>query len=115
MLASPYDLSSIEAPSDKYSGITIFYIEDKTSKDEIDAARPFKHWYGTKVQPWPNASWAEMYRFEKDDKAVGLIYNNSGTNAGKWIDEIKVLNSGLFGLEAIAATTMSFFAFMTLM
>ena len=28
VLADPYDLSSIETPTDKYTGITIFYIED---------------------------------------------------------------------------------------
>ena len=49
VLTSPYDLSSMEVPTDKYSGITIFYIEDATSKTEKDANRPFKRFYGTKI------------------------------------------------------------------
>ena len=45
VLADPYDLSSIEAPTDKYTGITIFYVEDLTDTveaGEIAAGRPFK-------------------------------------------------------------------------
>ena len=41
VLSSPYDLSSMEEPTDKYSGITIFYIEDATSTDERAADRKF--------------------------------------------------------------------------
>ena len=87
VLADPYDLSSIEVPTEKYIGITVFHITDNTDASEISAARPFKQFTAKKLQPWPNSSWAEMYRFEKGDKAVGLIYNNDGSNADHWIDE----------------------------
>ena len=52
----------------------------------------------TKIQPWPNSSWAEMYRFEKDDLAAGYIYNPDGSNSKKWIDEIKTLTFAIGGL-----------------
>ena len=117
VLADPYDLSSIEAPTDKYTGITIFYVEDLTDvaeAGEIAAGRPFKTFTGYKVQPWPNSSWAEMYRFEKGDDAVGLIYNSDGTNAGKWIDEQRTLNSAMASLEALAATALTCVTYMML-
>ena len=117
VLADPYDLSSIEAPTDKYTGITIFYVEDKTDDveaGEIAAGRPFKTFEGYKVQPWPNSSWAEMYRFEKGDDAVGLIYNSDGTNAGKWIDEQRTLNSAMASFEALAATALTCVTYMML-
>ena len=115
VLADPYDLTSIEEPTKKYAGISIFYITDNTTQTEIDASRPFQQFTGKKLQPWPNSSWAEMYRFEKGDKAIGLIYNSDGSNSAKWIDEEMVLNSAFLGLEAIAATAFSCFTFLTLM
>ena len=84
VLADPYDLSSIEVPTDQAEGITTFHIDDVTDTATYD---PYITFYATKVQPWPNSSWAEMYRFEKGDRANGLIYNNEGSNADKWIDE----------------------------
>ena len=48
-------------------------------------------WHGFKAQPWPAASWTEMYRFEKDDKATGLIYNAPVSGAKRWLDETKTL------------------------
>ena len=56
-----------------------------------------------------------MYRFEKDDKAVGLIYNSDGSNAGKWIDEEMTLNGAFLGLEAIAATAFTCLTYLMLM
>jgi len=69
-------------------------------------------WIGYKAQPWPAASWAEKYRFEKGDKAIGYIYNKPATNNAKWIDEIKTLASAFNALAggsavAIAATVAS--------
>ena len=115
VLADPYDLSSIEVPTDKYTGITVFHITDNTTQSEIDAGRPYQQFTGKKIQPWPNSSWAEMYRFELGDKAVGLIYNNDGSNAGKWIDEEMTLNGAFLGLEAIAATAFTCFTYLMLM
>ena len=56
-----------------------------------------------------------MYRFEKGDKAVGLIYNNDGSNAGKWIDEEMTLAGAFLGLEAVAATAFTCFTYLMLM
>ena len=32
-----------------------------------------------------------MYRFEKGDKATGLIYNSPADGSAKWLDETKTL------------------------
>ena len=56
-----------------------------------------------------------MYRFEKGDEAVGLIYNNDGSNAGKWIDEEMTLAGAFLGLEAVAATAFTCFTYLMLM
>ena len=41
VLADPYDLSSIEVPTAKYTGITVFYITDNTDPTEISNSRPY--------------------------------------------------------------------------
>lgn len=51
-----------------------------------------------------------MYRFEKGDKASGMIFNADGEDAGKWIDEEKTLASAFIGLETAAATAFTCFA-----
>ena len=57
-----------------------------------------------------------MYRFEKGDRAAGLIYNADGADSKKWIDEIKELNSATMGLEAssLAATAFSCLTYLML-
>ena len=60
------DTVSSPSADDKYTGITTFYISGSSPK-----------WTGTKAQPWPDAGWNEMYRFEKGDRAVGsILYYN---------------------------------------
>ena len=60
-------------------------------------------WDGYKAQPWPAAAWSEMYRFEKEDKAVGLIYDPAATGSARWIDEEFILASAV----SLASTTAS--------
>ena len=67
ILAPPYDLAELEVPEDLYTGITVFYISDKGVN--------MKKFTGTKVQPWPEEGWYNMYRFESGDKATGLVYD----------------------------------------
>ena len=88
---------------------------DNTDQTAIDAGNRFLQFTGTKLQPWPNSSWAEMYRFEKGDKAVGLIYNNDGSNSAKSIDEQMTLEHAFLGLEAVAATAFTCFTYLMLM
>ena len=52
-LADPYDISSLSAPSNAYTGITVFWINDATPQSEINASRPYQKFYGYKAQPWP--------------------------------------------------------------
>ena len=43
-----------------------------------------------KLQYWPAASWANGFRFEKDNKAMAYVYDASAgatTVAVKWMDE----------------------------
>ena len=47
-----------------------------------------------------------MYRFEKDDKAVGLIYNSPATGSNKWIDEQMILKSAFNSLQGAAIATL---------
>lgn len=61
---------------------------------------------GYKQQPWPAASWSEMYRFEKGDKATGYIYNKNGSNSAKWIDETKTLNWAVAAFSPSAVVTV---------
>ena len=35
-----------------------------------------------------------MFRFEKGEKVIGYVYNDSGTNSQKWIDEKVYLLNG---------------------
>ena len=86
VLATPYDLTSIAVPQNAHIGITTFY----AVKDASDSAK-WDSWVAYKAQPWPAASWTEMYRFEKGDKATGLIYNAPAVGSAKWIDETEVL------------------------
>jgi len=65
-------------------------------------------WTGYKAQPWPAATWTEAYRFEKDDKAVGLIYNAPATGNARWIDEQMTLKFGYHSLTG--ATILSLVA-----
>ena len=44
-----------------------------------------------------------MYRFEKDDKATGLIYNQPATGSAKWLDETKTL---AFAYNSVAGSTI---------
>lgn len=68
---------------------------DVTLDTDSSATSPNK-WEATKLQPWPAAAWSEMYRFEKDDEAIGYVHNQLGTsNALRWKDEKKALNFGL--------------------
>ena len=71
VLATPYDLTSIAAPQKSHVGITIFYVP--TALQSLANNNTLDAWTGFKAQPWPAASWTEMYRFEKDDKATGMI------------------------------------------
>ena len=63
-------------------------------------------WYGYKAQPWPAATWTEMYRFEKDDLAVGLIYSAPAEGSKRWIDEKKTLNFGYYSLAGASILSL---------
>uniref|UniRef100_A0A7S3MNS6 Uncharacterized protein n=1 Tax=Favella ehrenbergii TaxID=182087 RepID=A0A7S3MNS6_9SPIT len=106
VLATPYDLTSIAAPQKSQIGITIFYVP--TSQQNAASNDSLNSWTGYKSQPWPAASWTEMYRFEKDDKATGLIYNAPATGASKWLDESKTLKGAFNALTG--ATLLSLVA-----
>lgn len=110
--ASPYEITQTSIQK-AYSGITTFYVPDATISYPLPGtpAKP-NSWIGYKAQPWPAASWAEKYRFEKGDDAAGYIYNKPATNNAKWIDEIKELQSAFNALAGgstvvIAATVAS--------
>ena len=96
------------APDDteKYTGITVFHISGN------DAA--FNKWTGTKAQPWPDAAFSEMYRFEKDDDAMGMILYHTDS-AAKWIDEQKTLASALYGLETAVSMAVTGLTYLMLM
>ena len=74
-----------------HTGITTFYVPaaltTSSGGSKIDS------WTGFKAQPWPAATWTEMYRFEKGDKATGMIYSSPATGAARWLDEKKTLNT----------------------
>ena len=74
VLSSPYDLSTILAPGTQYEGLTTFSITN-AYPDTVSDYR-YSSWDGYKAQPWPAATYSEMYRFEKDDKAMGYIYDS---------------------------------------
>ena len=86
VLATPYDLTSITTPQNAHEGITTFFVVSKGVTSNL-----WDSWYAYKAQPWPAASWSEMYRFEKGDKATGLIYNSPADGSAKWLDETKTL------------------------
>ena len=46
-----------------------------------------------------------MYRFEKDDKAMGYIYNSAGSDAARWIDELVTLKGAFSGLSTVGIST----------
>ena len=54
-----------------------------------------------------------MYRFEKDDKATGLIYNAPASGSSKWIDETKTL-LGAFDALRNASMLAAVFGIMAL-
>jgi len=94
VLATPYDLTSIAVPQNAQEGITTFY-----AKEDASTIVKWNKWVAYKAQPWPAASWTEMYRFEKGDKATGLIYNAPAVGSAKWIDETKVLKQAFNALH----------------
>ena len=67
-------------PSSTYVGITTFYTNDETDV----SVGTFYVWSGYKTQPWPAASWEDMYRFEKGDLATGYVYDYGATDSAKW-------------------------------
>jgi len=92
VLATPYDLTSISTVQKAYEGITTFSISNKSLNA---VGQKLDSWVGTKVQPWPAASYTEMYRFEKGSKATGYIYNYVGIDSKRWLDETKILNEAV--------------------
>ena len=103
VLATPYDLTSIATPQKAQAGITTFYVPDPSSADKTGTK--WDKWSGYKAQPWPAASFTEMYRFEMGDKAVGLIYNAPASGSAKWIDESKVLLGAYNALKGASLVT----------
>ena len=99
VLASPYNLASIQAVSQQYEGITIFSIANNLNV--------YSSWDGYKAQPWPAAAFSEMYRFEAGDKAMGYIYNKTGTDAAKWIDELVTLKGAMSGLSTATISVIT--------
>jgi len=75
--------STVPVAADQYEGITTFTISDFTSG--------YHAFTGTKAQPWPDAAWSSMYRFEREHKAMGLIFYFTDATVPKWIDEEKTL------------------------
>jgi len=109
------DNITVPAADDKYTGISIFYIKTQTN---------YEVWEGYKAQPWPDAGWTEMYRFEKGDSAIGSIryyddWSEDSTGADdhgwRWVYKTMTLESALIGLETVAATAFTFFATLMLM
>jgi len=47
-----------------------------------------------------------MYRFEKDDLAVGLIYSAPAEGSKRWIDEKKTLNFGYYSLAGASILSL---------
>ena len=83
---------------------------------DTDSENRYESWDGYKVQPWPAASYSEMYRFQKDDYAMGYIYNSNGADAKKWIDELVKLKGAFSGLSTAGISTsilicLAYFAF----
>ena len=95
--SSPYEVQQTTIQN-AYTGINTFKIAVTKNEGKPDS------WYGLKAQPWPAAAYTEMYRFEKDVKAIGYIYNKPAIGNKKWIDEIKVLKSAFDGLIGGAST-----------
>ena len=108
VLASPYDLSSMAVPSSTYVGITTFYIVDESSSGTLYT------WSGYKAQPWPAASWDDMYRFEKGDLATGYIYDPGQTDSAKWqIETTRTLAGAVEKLSnlTLTASMLTFLAY----
>ena len=105
VLATPYDLTSIAVPQKSQEGITIFYTPEAQKTKAADN-QSLNSWYGYKAQPWPAATWTEMYRFEKDDVAVGLIYSAPATGSSRWIDEKKTLKFGYYSLAGASILSL---------
>ena len=111
VLASPYDLSSMPQPSSTYIGITTFYVVDESDSGD------FSHWSGYKAQPWPAATFDDMYRFEKGDQATGYIYDPGATDSAKWqIESTRTLNSAVGDLSSLTRaasmlTLLAYFSF----
>ena len=116
---------SVPATDDKYTGLTVFY---------ISPAGNYENWKGYKAQPWPDAGWTEMFRFEKGDSATGsIVYyddwsddiNASNTamdddspfkqEMWRWEYKTKTLESAFIGLETAAASAVTLFASLMLM
>lgn len=83
--------------------MTIFSVDTSYTMTDGDN---YNFFTGYKQQPWPAASWSEMYRFEKGDKATGYIYNKNGSNSAKWIDETKTLNWAVAAFSPSAVVTV---------
>ena len=48
-LADPYNISSLTTPSNAWTGMTVFWVNDDTPQSEIDASRPYEKFYGYKA------------------------------------------------------------------
>ena len=104
VLTSPYNLSTINALGTQYEGITTFSVTNVSPATTGDDR--YGSWDGYKAQPWPAATYSEMYRFENGDKAMGYIYYDSdGTDATRWVDELVTLKGAFHGLSTVSIST----------
>ena len=103
VLTSPYDLNTINALGTQYEGITTFSVTNVSPATTGDDR--YGSWDGYKAQPWPAATYSEMYRFENGDKAMGYIYNSVGTKAARWVDELVTLKGAFHGLSTVSIST----------
>ncbi len=96
--SSPYEVQQTTIQN-AYTGINTFKADSLVKNNgKVDS------WYGYKAQPWPAAAYTEMYRFEKDVKAIGYIYNKPAIGNKKWIDEIMILKGAFDSLMGGAST-----------
>lgn len=63
-----------------------------------------------KLQYWPAASWANGFRFQKDDEVLGYVLDNNVSNTDvstKWMDERQILlnANSLFMATSVAVVS----------
>ena len=110
-ILSTYTLETIAKVADPYEGITTFKLVENADNSALTDANLENFFTGYKAQPWPAESYlSNRYRFDKGDKATGYIYDVSGNNSDKWIDETEYLLNGAFVSQVLSSVALAFLA-----